>query len=180
MLRFILVLAIFGTLSSPVQAKVENLPSLNSQYGGVLFDKHAKPLAKTAHVLSSGKASVPAGAPENVQEIVKAGNDIATKPYIWGGGHGSFKASGYDCSGSVSYALKAAKKLEYPMASGALASWGKPGKGKWVTVYANGGHAFMTVAGLRFDTVGLRSNGTRWQADEVSTAGYTIRHPAGL
>ncbi len=95
----------------------------------------------------------PAGAPAAVAQVIAAGNAIATLPYIWGGGHGSFHASGYDCSGSVSYALAAAGLLSSPLDSTGFESWGEPGPGQWITVYANAGHAFMVVAGWRFDTV---------------------------
>ncbi|HEV2752641.1 MAG TPA: peptidoglycan amidohydrolase family protein, partial [Solirubrobacteraceae bacterium] len=87
---------------------------------------------------------------------------------------------GYDCSGSVSYALASGGLLDAPMASGAYMRWGKPGKGKWVTIYTNPGHMFMEVAGVRFDTSGRGRTGSRWQRDRRSTAGYTARHPPGL
>jgi hypothetical protein len=109
-----------------------------------------------------------------------AGNAIATLPYIWGGGHGSFQASGYDCSGSVSYALAAAGLLSSPLDSTGFESWGDPGPGQWITVYANAGHAFMVVAGWRFDTVALASGGTRWSQAMADTSGFVVRHPPGL
>jgi cell wall-associated NlpC family hydrolase len=115
-----------------------------------------------------------------VQAVIAAGNLIAEKPYIYGGGHGKWEDAGYDCSGSVSYALHGAGLLETAMASGGFMSWGEPGPGQWITIYANGGHVFMTVAGLRFDTSGRSRNGTRWQADARSGKGYTVVHPTGL
>jgi hypothetical protein len=115
-----------------------------------------------------------------VATVIAAGNEIATKPYKWGGGHGAWKDSGYDCSGSVSFALAGAGLLDSPLTSGGLMRYGKPGPGRWITIYANNGHTFMVVAGLRFDTSGAQG-GTRWQPpDGRSYAGFTARHPPGL
>jgi peptidoglycan hydrolase CwlO-like protein len=129
---------------------------------------------------TGGMVKPPAGAPPQVAQVIAAGNAIATLPYIWGGGHGSFQASGYDCSGSVSYALAAAGLLSSPLDSTGFESWGDPGPGRWITVYANAGHAFMVVAGWRFDTVALAETGTRWSQTMASTAGFVARHPPGL
>lgn len=129
---------------------------------------------------TGGMVQPPPGAPAAVAQVIAAGNAIATLPYVWGGGHGSFHASGYDCSGSVSYALAAAGLLTSPLDSTGFESWGEPGPGKWITVYANAGHAFMVVAGWRFDTVALAEGGTRWSQTMTSTAGFVARHPAGL
>jgi peptidoglycan hydrolase CwlO-like protein len=129
---------------------------------------------------TGGMVQPPPGAPAAVAQVIAAGNAIATLPYIWGGGHGSFHASGYDCSGSVSYALAAAGLLTSPLDSTGFESWGLPGPGQWITVYANAGHAFMVVAGWRFDTVALATGGTRWSRTMVSTAGFVARHPPGL
>jgi peptidoglycan hydrolase CwlO-like protein len=129
---------------------------------------------------TGGMVQPPPGAPGAVAQVIAAGNAIATLPYIWGGGHASFHASGYDCSGSVSYALAAAGLLTSPLDSTGFESWGEPGPGKWITVYANAGHAFMVVAGWRFDTVALAEGGTRWTSTMTSTAGFVARHPAGL
>jgi peptidoglycan hydrolase CwlO-like protein len=129
---------------------------------------------------TGGMVQPPAGAPSQVAQVIAAGNAIATLPYIWGGGHGSFQASGYDCSGSVSYALAAAGLLSSPLDSTGFESWGDPGPGRWITVYANAGHAFMVVAGWRFDTVALAETGTRWSQTMASTAGFVARHPPGL
>jgi cell wall-associated NlpC family hydrolase len=116
-----------------------------------------------------------------VARVIAGGNEIAKFPYIWGGGHGSFIDNGYDCSGSVSYALAAGGLLDRPLTSGALASYGKPGPGKWITIYANGGHVYMVVAGLRFDTSGRSGpRGTRWQTPMRTNAGFSVRHPPGL
>ena len=116
--------------------------------------------------------------------IINAANSVARKPYVYGGGHGrladeTFVDTAYDCSGSVSFAL-AAGLIDSPMDSSALARFGRPGRGHWVTIYANAGHAFMTVAGLRFDTSGRDAGGSRWQARSRTAAGFTVRHPPGL
>jgi cell wall-associated NlpC family hydrolase len=128
----------------------------------------------------AGVALPPIEAPEEVKQIIQAGNQIARTPYLWGGGHGKWLDKGYDCSGSVSYALASAGLLNGPLDSGRLMGWGKPGKGKWITIYANAGHVFMFVAGIRFDTSGTRTTGSRWQADLRPTGGFVARHPAGL
>jgi cell wall-associated NlpC family hydrolase len=133
-----------------------------------------------ATALPNGVALPPLEAPEEVKQIIEAGNIIARAPYLWGGGHGKWLDKGYDCSGSVSFALAAAGLLDGPLASGPLMSWGKPGRGKWVTIYSNPGHVFMEVAGIRFDTSGRQVTGSRWQNEMRSTAGFVARHPAGL
>ena len=122
----------------------------------------------------------PAGAPQAVDEMIAAGNAIATLPYVWGGGHASFKALGYDCSGSVSYVLDAAGLLSSPEVSGAFMSYGDPGPGKWVTIYATTGHVWMEIAGWRFDTVALAEDGTRWSQGGGEFGGFVVRHPPGL
>jgi cell wall-associated NlpC family hydrolase len=133
-----------------------------------------------ATALPNGIALPPLEAPEAVRQIIEAGNVIARSPYLWGGGHGKWVDTGYDCSGSVSFALAAAGLLSAPLASGPLMSWGEAGPGTWVTIYSNPGHVFMVVAGIRFDTSGQRVTGSRWQNDMRSTAGFVARHPAGL
>jgi hypothetical protein len=115
-----------------------------------------------------------------VRQIIEAGNAIARTPYLWGGGHGKWLDKGYDCSGSVSFVLAAAGLLGGPLDSGHLMSWGQPGKGRWVTIYANAGHVFLEVAGIRFDTGAQSVTGSRWASDGRSTAGFVARHPAGL
>jgi cell wall-associated NlpC family hydrolase len=129
---------------------------------------------------AAGPVQPPPGAPPAVGLVMAAGNAIAGLPYLYGGGHGGFKDTAYDCSGSVSYALAAAGLVTSPMASGPLMSWGEPGPGKWITVYANAGHAFMFVAGWRFDTSALSGGGTRWTRASRGTAGFVARHPPGL
>ncbi len=133
-----------------------------------------------ARALGNGVAVPPLEAPEEVKQIIEAGNIIARTPYLWGGGHGKWLDTGYDCSGSVSFALAAAGLLNGPMASGPLMGWGEPGPGKWVTIYANNGHVYMYVAGVRFDTSNSRVTGSRWSNTVRSNAGFVARHPAGL
>jgi cell wall-associated NlpC family hydrolase len=133
-----------------------------------------------AYVDDNGLAVAPASAPEEVQEIIAAGNKIATKPYRYGGGHGRWRDSGYDCSGSISYALHGAGLLASPLDSTGFMSWGERGKGEWVSIYANAGHAYMTVAGLRFDTSSSKRSGSRWSETTRSARGYRVRHPEGL
>lgn len=127
-----------------------------------------------------GMAQAPAGAPEAVALVIAAGNAISGLPYSYGGGHASFQASAYDCSGSVSYALAAAGLVSSPLDSTGFMSWGEPGPGQWITVYANAGHAYMVVGGWRFDTSALSSGGTRWTRAQRSSAGFVARHPPGL
>jgi hypothetical protein len=133
-----------------------------------------------ATALGNGVALPPLEAPEEVKQIIEAGNIIARTPYVWGGGHGKWLDKGYDCSGSVSFALAAAGLLNGPLASGPLMSWGEPGHGKWVTIYASQGHVFMEVAGVLFDTSNSRVTGSRWANQMRSTAGFVARHPEGL
>jgi hypothetical protein len=139
-----------------------------------------------ATLLPGGRAIAPAGAPAAVVNAINAGNQIRKRPYVWGGGHGSFFSRGYDCSGSVSYVLHAAGYLSSPLPSGPLMSWGSPGLGSWISVFANRGHVFMTVAGLRFDTssagdpVRRRGTGPRWRSTIRPATGYVVRHIAGL
>jgi cell wall-associated NlpC family hydrolase len=133
-----------------------------------------------ARVLPDGTAQAPENAPEVVKRVILAANQIAKFPYKWGGGHGAWRDTGYDCSGSVSFALAGAGLLDRPLTSGLLAGYGAPGPGRWITIYANAGHVFMVVAGLRFDTSGQGRAGTRWQDTAVSTSGYAVRHVPGL
>lgn len=130
--------------------------------------------------LVNGLAVAPADAPQAVKDVIAAGNRIATKPYIYGGGHQSFDSAGYDCSGSLSYALHGGGLLDVPKSSYDFYDWGDAGPGQWITVYANDGHAYMIVAGLRFDTTARRANGNRWTTEMRSPAGYDVRHPTGL
>jgi cell wall-associated NlpC family hydrolase len=132
-------------------------------------------------ILLSGIALAPPEAPEAVQKVINAANTIVGRPYVWGGGHASFYSYGYDCSGSVSFALFGAGLIPEPLTSGSLEGWGAPGPGKWITVYANAGLTFMEIAGLRWDTVGdARGTGPRWHLAPTDTSGFVVRHPPGL
>ncbi len=137
--------------------------------------------AAQATLSADGRTAVaPAGAPAQVQQAIAAANRITRKPYRYGGGHARFRDSGYDCSGAVSYVLHGAGLLGRPLDSTGLASWGSRGRGSWISVYAHSGHAYVIVAGLRFDTSGRGEEGPRWRPERRSAAGYTVRHPAGL
>lgn len=139
-----------------------------------------------ATLTKKGKAIAPADAPQAVHNAIAYGNLIRKHPYRWGGGHASFFDSGYDCSGAVSFVLHGARLIESPMPSGPLASsWGSPGKGRWITVYANAGHTFVVVAGLRFDTSAVgeslrRGSGPRWRATKRRPKGYTAKYYPSL
>jgi hypothetical protein len=139
----------------------------------------ATPVAP-ATVGADGLAIPPAGAPAVVTALITAANQIATLPYKYGGGHGSFTDTAYDCSGSVSFALHGAGLLDATLDSTELSTWGRTSAGKWITIYANKTHTYLIVAGLRFDTSGQRAAGTRWQAAIRSNKGFKVRHPAGL
>jgi peptidoglycan hydrolase-like protein with peptidoglycan-binding domain len=138
------------------------------------------PVAK-ATIDAHGLAVAPASAPAVIKEVIAAGNRIAFKPYIYGGGHGTWNDSGYDCSGSVSYALHGANLLSSPEDSGELESYGSPGAGRWITIWSNAGHVYMYVAGLRFDTSAQGdTGGSRWTSQGRSNSGFVERHPTGL
>ncbi|HEY5287381.1 MAG TPA: hypothetical protein VIJ50_09780, partial [Solirubrobacteraceae bacterium] len=139
------------------------------------------PVAGGFSVGGNGTIPIPTSVPEAVQRVVAGGNAIADFPYIWGGGHASFVANGYDCSGSVSYALAAGGLLSAPLVSGDLANWGEAGPGRWITIYANAGHTFMDVDGMWFDTAGRSGPyASRWLVAQPSLEGYAVRHPPGL
>lgn len=130
-----------------------------------------------ATLLPSGRAVPPEGAPKRVRRAIRFANRIRDTRYEWGGGHGSFEDDGYDCSGAVSYALHGGRLLDSPLDSSGLMRWGERGRGRWITVYANRGHTYAVIAGLRWDTSG--GPGPRWHADPRSAGGYAVRHPAG-
>ncbi|HWI96455.1 MAG TPA: hypothetical protein VNS60_10365 [Solirubrobacterales bacterium] len=138
------------------------------------------PTAK-ARLLPNGMLVPPASAPARVKAVIASANKIRLKPYIWGGGHAKWWDAGYDCSGSVSYALHGGKFLESPLPSGPMESWGLEGEGRWISVYANPGHAYAVIAGYRWDTAGDSSGtGPRWHEDLLSNEGFVARHPAGF
>ncbi len=159
---------------------IQSLSTATASGGAAEGDAPAAPDAPVGHAKlgKDGLAIAPSDAPIEIQQIIAAGNEIATKPYVYGGGHGSFKSSGYDCSGSLSYALHGGGLLDTQLTSGDLESWGKAGKGQWISIYANAGHTYMYVAGLRFDTSG--ANPSRWQKETRSNSGFVVRHPKGF
>ena len=137
-----------------------------------------------ARLSSDGRTAIaPDDAPQEVKDAIAAANRITRKPYRYGGGHGKFEDSGYDCSGSVSYALHGGGFVSRPRDSTEFESWGRSGKGTWITVYANSGHAYVVIAGLRFDTSSAGSggdSGPRWRTRSRSSSGYVARHPSGF
>lgn len=175
--------AALESLESREAALSNNLAAISEQLaasGAPVPSGAPAPLTpgQTASFISESQASVPSAAPSAVVAAIEAANSIATTPYVWGGGHGSFESSGYDCSGAVSFALNGGGWLSSPLDSTGLSTWGEPGPGQWVTVYANAGHAWMVIAGLAFDTSG--GAGPRWHPSPVSsTEGFIARHPPG-
>jgi peptidoglycan hydrolase-like protein with peptidoglycan-binding domain len=137
-----------------------------------------RPVLKPAHLRRRGGRR--GGIPAAVSRAIAAANRIAGAPYRFGGGHRSFSDSGYDCSGSVSYVLHGAGRLGSPLDSSQLMSYGAAGRGRWITIYANPGHAYMVIRGRRYDTTGRSQSGSRWQPHHRSSAGYVVRHPPGL
>lgn len=142
--------------------------------------KPRRKVVRHARLTRHGNVLAPSHAPRAVRRVIAAANRIARKPYVWGGGHGNWSAPGYDCSGSISYALHGGRLLKTAMASGGFTGWGRSGRGRWITVYANGGHAYMVVAGMRYDTTAFKAGGNRWTRFQRPAAGYVVRHPAGL
>ena len=140
----------------------------------------AAPVAQASLAADGRTGLAPAGAPPAVQAAIAAANRINRRPYRYGGGHGRFRDSGYDCSGSVSYVLHGAGLLGRPLSSGGLMHWAAPGRGRWITVYAHPSHTFLVIRGRRYDTTGRSASGSRWQPAMRSTAGYVARHPPGL
>ena len=175
-------------LAAPVAA-VAQTPAPT---GGASYDENApdpsKPVVEGTKAvrLDDGRAAAPSMAPPEVQEAIWAANEIVGRPYSYGGGHNrTFKSTGYDCSGTVSYALHGGGLLKSPLDSGSFMSWGKAHKGEWITVYANGGHAYAVIAGLRLDTsaAGERvssGKGPRWRSNAREQSGFVARHPVGF
>ena len=136
---------------------------------------------ESTSILLTGIALPPPNAPQPVQDVIDNANAIVGRPYIWGGGHGSFYSYGYDCSGAVSFALFGGGMIPRPLTSSELEGWGAPGPGKWITVYANASHTFATIAGLRWDTSGTESGtGPRWHLGSRPTGDFVVRHPPGF
>jgi hypothetical protein len=194
---FALAIATTSLLMLPSTALAQN------GSGGAAYEEPAPPppAAPTditvpgtvAQILPDGSAAAPAGAPVAVQQAIFAANKIQAMPYVYGGGHGDFEDDGYDCSGTVSYALHGGGLLDTPLDSGSFMSWGERGKGLWITVYTNPGHAYAVIAGLRLDTSAAsvtKSNtrkfkkalerGPRWRPTERASRGFKARHPLGF
>jgi hypothetical protein len=169
------------TPSIPATTAETEIPGV-SEPSGVTVPPPGAPTVPGALATLRGTAALaPASAPTAVKRVIAAANHIRTTPYIWGGGHLSWVDKGYDCSGSVSYALHGGKLLESPLVSGSFMTWGEAGPGKWITIYANKAHVYMVVAGLRFDTGGdlEGETGPRWHAEPPYPSGFVVRHPVG-
>jgi hypothetical protein len=187
---FVLVAALAAPQSSMagsggVSVPITVPPSLPADAGGVPSTGVILPPAPipgaVARLSSDGRTAIPpAGAPLVVQRAIYAANKITRKPYRYGGGHRSFRDRAYDCSGSVSFALHGGGLLLSPLDSSSFMRWGAPGPGQWITVYTNPGHAYVVIAGLRFDTSGPGQSGPRWRIGARSSRNYRARHPVGL
>jgi hypothetical protein len=180
-----LVLAVSLVAASPAVGQTDGTTTTTSTVPGAP-EGETGTLTGLASIQPGGDASIPEGAPYSVVRAIQAANRINTRTYIWGGGHRSFKAKGYDCSGAVSYVLHAAGVLSSPLVSGQLASiWGTYGPGTWITVYANKTHTYMTIAGLRYDTSPRgewidQGRGPRWRYTLRDNIGFAVRHYPGL
>ena len=167
------------TPSIPASTTETEIPAVSSPSGVPI---PAPTVPGAAATLAGERAVAPASAPAAVKQVIAAANRIRATPYIWGGGHARWWDKGYDCSGSVSYALHGGKLLEAPLVSGSFMTWGEAGPGRWITIYANRQHVFMTVAGLRWDTGGDPPGvtGPRWHTEPFLGQGFIVRHPVGL
>lgn len=169
--------------ASPGASKSLPQPLSNNQVLAELAASGISPNPNRATLTPNRLAIAPINAPAAVQAIINAGNEIAHLPYVWGGGHMTYEDNGYDCSGSLSFILAAGGLLNQTETSGELAHYGDPGPGKWITIFANQGHTFAYIAGLRFDTVALAETGSRWSnrpADESNLSSFAVRHPPGM
>ena len=186
---FALLFFVVLVVGFPASAVAQTSPTGGAQFS----DSDPAPIVapgSTATLLPDGTAAAPADAPPQVQAAIFAANKLLDKPYKYGGGHTKVEDSGYDCSGTVSYALLAAKLLKGPLDSSSFMRWGLKGKGAWITVYTNPGHAFAVIAGLRLDTStgGITSRkiartaerGPRWRVALRSARGFKMRHPVGF
>jgi hypothetical protein len=179
-----LVAACVASLVAAAGASADGGSTSPSSSGGTTFVPPLPPPEKATIV--DGKAIAPASAPDRVKRVIDAANQLIGKPYRYGGGHSTFSSTrldrGYDCSGSVSYALHGGRFLRSPLPSGALMDWGSSGPGSWITVYAHSGHAYVVVAGLRFDT-SMRDDPSRtgpgWSKRLRKSTAFTARHPRG-
>ena len=174
------VVACFAFFAGLMASQADANPVTGGLIAGKADDGVPTVAGTKARLTADGTAIAPASAPVRVKRVIAAANRIAKKPYLWGGGHGSWVSSGYDCSGSTSYALHGGGLLDAPMASGFYAL-GNAGKGKWITTFANSGHVYMEIAGLRYDTSALKQEGSRWSAKaRTYGSGFVARHPVGL
>jgi NlpC/P60 family len=159
-----------GSYTPPSPAERKRVYTATHPVGGV-----------DSSLLLNRTALAPASAPDPIRQMISAANLIVGQPYEWGGGHGSFQSKGYDCSGAVSYALAGAGLLQTPLTSGQFMSYGIPGPGRWLSIYANPNHVYAVIAGLRWDTVGdARGSGPRWHPYDAYPQGFTARHLPGL
>src|SRR5581483_939002 len=159
-----------GSFKPPSPGELKRVYTATHPVGGV-----------PSALLLNGTALAPPAAPDPDKQIISAANLIVGQPYVWGGGHASFQSKGYDCSGAVSYALAGAGLVQHPLTSGQFMSYGIPGPGRWLTIYANPGHVYAVVAGLRWDTVGdARGSGPRWHPFDAYPQGFAARHLPGL
>jgi hypothetical protein len=177
-LVLVAAVVVLGTASASAQTGGSAAPGATVGSGSAPAPGNG---GKARVIRKSGIAVAPAGAPQAIVNAIAAGNAIRKRPYVWGGGHGSFESRGYDCSGAVSYVLHAAGMLSSPLSSGPLMSWGLPGKGRWISVMANSTHAYAVIAGLRFDTssYGSGGSGPRWRWTKRRPRGFAVRHFTG-
>jgi len=185
--RAVSYLALSTALAVLATALVAAMPGAQAwaeKPGGVSALSPEKPAADadgpvTMAKLVRGRAIAPRNAPRAVKRVIAFANRIRRRPYIWGGGHRRWWDRGYDCSGAVSYALRGGRMIDSPLPSGPLMRWGKRGLGRWITVFANRGHTYAVIAGLRWDTSGTGGKGPRWQTKMRSRKGFAARHPEG-
>lgn len=170
--------------TSPAKTSGDAPAAPQDQAGGAAFGSIPRILRPTVPgdvgVIRGGIAYAPENAPLVVQQAIWAANKLRNKPYVYGGGHRSFRSRGYDCSGTVSFALHGGRLLDSPLDSSSFMRWGERGRGQWITVYTNPGHAWMVIAGLRLDTSGPGESGPRWRTEPRSFRGYRARHPDGF
>jgi cell wall-associated NlpC family hydrolase len=176
-------MAYYAPRAVPRAARIEENDDSDSPAPEIESGGARPTVAGSRAVLRNGIAYAPTNAPQNVKSAIWAVNTIRRKPYVWGGGHGSFSDRGYDCSGTVSFALHHAGVLNQPLPSSDLLRYGQRGRGRWITVYSRRGHTFAIIAGLRLDTTDFRYGGDvgpRWHTDGRDTGGFSACHPVGL
>jgi peptidoglycan hydrolase-like protein with peptidoglycan-binding domain len=179
-----------GVVTARVARMIRIAATAPPGYGGTMFDPNPVPSGPVpddlqivpgdrAKLLRDGTAAAPANAPDEVKRIIASANEIAKLPYKWGGGHARWQDTGYDCTGSTTYAFRTTfRRGRYPTFG--YSRWGLPGQGRWITVYASSYHVYAVIAGLRYDTSGLRVAGSRWTTQARSSSGFVARHPAGF